>query len=135
MTLLTWKNACQVGVRAFDDQHGILMESMNEVRQALVRGAGREEVAQVLDRLIEFSRLHFSAEERLLEQYGFPQLPQHRHEHGRLLAQVIEAAHRVQHGEALQMRPLLEFLREWYCSHIEHDDHAYGPWLNDRGVF
>ena len=68
MTLLTWNHACTVGVRAMDDQHGILMDTMNELRLAAVRGSGREQVSEVLDRLIEFTRMHFWSEEQLLEQ-------------------------------------------------------------------
>ena len=135
MTLLTWNHACTVGVRALDDQHGILMDTMNELRLALVRGAGREQVSEVLDRLIEFTRMHFSSEEQLLEQHGFPALQAHRAEHQRLLAQILQSAHRAQHGEEVQMRPLLAFLRHWYVAHIEGLDRQYGPWLNERGVY
>jgi len=135
VTLLTWKYANMVGVRALDDQHGILMDTMNELRQAVVRGAGREQVSEVLDRLIEFTRMHFATEERLLEQTGFPALAAHRVEHQRVLAQILEAAHRAQHGEEVHMHSLLIFLRDWYVTHIGSLDQEYGPWLNDRGVY
>jgi hemerythrin len=124
-----------VGVRALDDQHGILMDTMNELRQAVVRGAGREEVSEVLDRLIEFTRMHFATEEQLLEQTGFPALAAHRVEHHRVLAQILESAHRAQHGEEVHMHSLLIFLRDWYVTHIGSLDQEYGPWLNDRGVY
>jgi len=35
-----------------DDQHGILMDAMNELRLAVVHGCGREQVSELLDRLI-----------------------------------------------------------------------------------
>jgi hemerythrin-like metal-binding protein len=117
-----------------DDQHGILMDTMNELRLAAVRGSGREQVSEVLDRLIEFTRMHFWGEEQLLQQYGFPGLAEHRQEHQRILAQILQSSHRVQHGERMQMRPLLGFLRESYAEHIEGMDREYGPWLNERGV-
>ena len=134
MALLTWNHGCTVGVRAMDDQHGILMDTMNELRLAMVRGSGREQVSELLDRLIEFTRMHFSSEEQLLERYIFPGLARHRTEHQRILAQILQSSHRVQHGEKMQMRPLLCFLRDSYAEHIENLDRAYGPWLNERGV-
>ena len=134
MALLTWNSSCSVGVRAMDDQHGILMDTMNELRLAAVRGSGREQVSEVLDRLIEFTRMHFWSEEQLLEQHGFPGLAEHRSDHQRILAQILQSSHRVQHGEKMQMRPLLCFLREAYAEHIEVMDREYGPWLNERGV-
>jgi hemerythrin len=117
-----------------DDQHGILMDTMNELRLAVVHGSGREEVSEVLDRLIEFTRMHFFSEEQLLEQYLFPGLIEHRTEHQHILAQILQSCHRAQHGEQMQMRPLLCLLREAYTEHIEGMDQEYGLWLNERGV-
>jgi hemerythrin len=117
-----------------DDQHGILMDTMNEARLALVHGRGRDQVSELLDRLVEFTRMHFWSEEQLMEQYHFSGLPEHRIEHQRILAQILQSSHRVQHGEKMQMRPLLCFLREAYGEHIEKMDQEYGPWLNEQGV-
>lgn len=134
MTLLTWNRACSVGVKAMDDQHGILMDAMNELRLALVRGAEREQVSKLLDQLFEFTCMHFASEERLLEQTGFPGLNEHRALHSSILARIHEADHRLQYGESVEIRPLLVFLREWFTEHIEAADRIYGPWLNERGM-
>ncbi len=134
MTLLTWNHACTVGVKAMDDQHGILMDTQNELRLAMVRGCGREQVSELLDQLIEFTRMHFWSEERLMEQTGFLGLAEHRAEHHRLLAQILHSAHRLQHGEAVQTSDFLCFLHDWFISHVEGMDQEYGPWLNEHGV-
>jgi hemerythrin len=117
-----------------DDQHGILMDTLNDLRLTAVRGSGREQVSEVLDRLIEFTRMHFWSEEQLLEHYEYPGIAEHRTEHQRLLAQILQSSHRVQHGDKMQMRPLLCFLREAFAEHFEGMDCEYGPWLNERGV-
>ena len=135
MTLLTWGYACAVGVQAMDDQHGILMETLNELRMAAVGGAGRERISEILDRLIEYTRMHFDSEEKLMEQGGFPGLAAHRAEHHRLLAEMLQAAHRLRYDEGVQMHPLFCMLRDTYINHIEGPDRDYGPWLNERGKF
>jgi hemerythrin len=117
-----------------DDQHGILMDSMNELRQALDRGCGREQASELLDRLIEFTRMHFWSEEQLMEQTGFPGLAAHRAEHHTILAQFLQSAHRIQYGAAGDLRPVLGILGDWFTQHIEGQDQEYGPWLNERGV-
>lgn len=134
MALLTWNHASSVGVRALDDQHGILMDTMNELRLAMTRGADREQMNELLGRLIEFLRMHFWNEEQLMEQTGFPGLAEHRSEHEKLLTQLRESARRAQRNENVGMRPLLSFLRDWYSEHIEGPDHEYGPWLNEHGI-
>ena len=135
MPLLTWSHACSVDVRAMDDQHAILMDTINELRLALVHGCGRELVAEHLDRLIEFTRMHFWSEEKLMEESCFPGLARHRAEHHRMLAKLEQSSHGLQLGEGPQTRAMLSALRNGYIEHIEGLDQEYGPWLNDRGVF
>lgn len=134
MTQLTWNHACTVGVKAMDEQHAVLMDTLNDIRLAMVHGKGREHVSERLNRLIEFTRMHFASEEQLLEQHSFPGSAEHRDAHQRLLAQIEEAALRTQYNDELHLRAILQFLREWYMSHIEDMDSQYGAWLNARGI-
>lgn len=135
MTLLTWSHSCSVGVQAMDDQHGILMDTMNELYSALVRGCDRKKLDEHLERLMEFSRLHFLCEEQLLERHGFPALAEHRDAHQILLRKIQETADHVVHTEGVESHSLLIFLRNWYTEHIEGLDQQYGSWLNERGIF
>jgi hemerythrin-like metal-binding protein len=117
-----------------DDQHGILMDAINEVRLALLNGSGPERIGEQLDQLIEFMRMHFWSEGQLMEKAGFPGLEEHRFEHHRMLAEILQAAHRLQYGEALHLRPLLSRLHDGFLEHIEGLDQQYGPWLRERGI-
>ena len=134
MTLLTWNHDCMVGVKAMDEQHAVLMDTLNEIRLALVRGESRERVSEGLNRLIEFTRMHFASEEQLLEQHDFPGAAEHREAHRKLLGQIEDAALRTQHNDELRMKSMLLFLRDWYQTHIEGLDSQYGDWLNARGI-
>ena len=134
VTLLTWNHACSVRVRAMDDQHGILMDTINELRLAMVRGSDKELIGALLKRLVEFSQMHFSSEEQLMERSGFPGLAQHRAAHRDLLEQLRNGAHLLLHGDGVQTRPLLNSLRDEFIAHIEDFDRQYGPWMNARGV-
>lgn len=134
MTLLTWSHACKVGVRAMDDQHGILMDAINALRLALMRGAGRERTSELLDEFIEFARMHFWSEEQLMQQTGFAGFDEHRAEHHRMLAELLQAAHRLQYGDGVQLRPLLCGLHQGFLHHMETFDQKYAPWLREHGV-
>ena len=117
-----------------DNQHAVLMETMNELNLSVVRGNGREQVCEELNRLIEFTRLHFSSEERLLEENDYPAITEHRDAHRKLLLQIEEAANRARHSETVQIGSLLSFLHSWYMNHTEGLDQRYGAWLNERGI-
>jgi hemerythrin len=134
VTLLSWSHTCSVGVRAMDDQHGILMDAINALRLALVRGAGRERISELLDEFIEFARMHFWSEEKLMTQTGYAGLEEHRAEHHRMLADILQAAHRLQYGEGMQLRPLLCGLHREFLQHIETKDQIYTPWLHEHGL-
>jgi len=135
VSLLTWSHACTVGVKAMDDQHGILMDTINELRLALVRGSDHQKIAAELEHLIEFTHKHFQSEELLLEQQGYPYLAAHRAAHEKLLREIRETVVTAENSEAFDFQLLLGFLRTWYLEHIEQFDRQYGPWLNARGVF
>jgi hemerythrin len=135
VTLITWSSACTIGVKAMDDQHGILMDTMNELRLTLVRGNDRKQIDEQFERLIEFTRMHFKSEEQLLEQHGFPGLLEHRAAHRLLMDQIMKTIDRAEHAEYAEIHSLLCFLRNWYLDHIEQVDQEYGAWLNERGVY
>lgn len=135
MTLATWNHECTVGVRAMDDQHGILMDTLNELRLAVIRGQKIDEVAAIYDRFIEFTRMHFWSEEKLLEQRGYPYVSQHRDAHLKLLATMMQQAHSVAHGERGRSQQILSLIRDEFMEHVEGQDQIYGIFLNNLGIY
>jgi hemerythrin-like metal-binding protein len=135
VTLLSWNHECIVGVKAMDDQHGIIMDTMNELRQMIIQGRERKAICGQLEYLIELTQRHFQNEELLLEQRGFPGLQDHRTAHQRLLSQIQAATEHAKHSEDVEIQALFHFLRNWYSEHIEGLDRQYGPWLNEHGVY
>jgi hemerythrin-like metal-binding protein len=135
VTLLTWSHECIVGVKAMDDQHGIIMDTMNDLRLMIVQGRDRKEICAQMERLMEFTQMHFLSEEQLLELQQFPGLADHRDAHHHLLTQIHGTLEHMKHSESVDISAMFHFLRSWYMNHIEKLDQQYGPWLNSRGVY
>jgi hemerythrin-like metal-binding protein len=135
VVLLSWSHECIVGVESMDDQHAILMDALNELRLSLVHGSERKKICKQLERLVEFTQMHFENEEQLLIQEGFPGLPEHRAAHKLLLSQIQAKLEHAKHNETVEFQPLVHFLRSWYLDHVQGLDQSYGFWLNERGVF
>jgi hemerythrin len=135
VTALTWSHECIVGVQAMDDQHGILMDTLNELRRMLVKGAERRNICLQLERLIDFTQMHFHSEEQLLRQHGFPRTDEHRNAHNALLARLYKALENLNREETIHFSSVLQFLPAWYQEHVEQLDQPYGVWLNEHGVF
>jgi hemerythrin len=132
---LAWSHACFVGVKAMDDQHGILVDTLNEARMQLLSGRGHKQLNEHMERLIEFTRLHFSCEESLLERHGFPGLAEQRAAHEQILTAILSAANCAENDEKTELHRLLSGLSVSYLQHIEALDRQYGAWLNDRGIY
>jgi hemerythrin-like metal-binding protein len=135
VTQLMWSHECIVGVQAMDDQHGILMDTLNDLRIMLLHGAGHREISLQLERLIDLTQMHFQSEEQLLKQQGFPEVEGHCVAHQNLLSRLYIALEHVNREVDVHLSSLLEFLPAWYLEHVEKLDHPYGAWLNERGVF
>ena len=95
---------------------------------------GRERISELLDELIEFTRMHFWSEEKLMMRTGFAGLEQHRAEHHRMLAGILQAAHRLQYGEGIQLDALLCGLHRGLLHHIETMDQNCAPWLHEHSL-
>jgi hemerythrin len=131
---LAWSHANLVGVQAMDDQHGILMDTVNQLRSHMLHGEPRSAITRQLERLIEFTGMHFACEESLLERNHYPGLAEHRLEHQRLLTEINRAFELIQHGRENDLQYLLDFLHTWYIEHVEKQDRPYGEWLNSKGI-
>jgi hemerythrin-like metal-binding protein len=134
LTLLTWSHEWSVGIRAIDDQHGILMDAINELSLSLVHGGSRDQLGVLIERIVEFTRMHFSSEEQLMELTGYPGLAEHRAAHVDLLKRIRTGVHLLQHDQEVDMRSLLSGLRDGYREHISTMDRLYSPWLMKRGL-
>jgi hemerythrin-like metal-binding protein len=123
-----------VGVQAMDDQHGILMDALNELRLELLHGGECRTVRSMLKRVTELMRLHVESEERLLALHGFPGLAAHRAEQQRLLGRLAQFDVRFEQRQTSAVYELVEYLRKWFTTHTGIAGQKYGPWLQKCGV-
>ena len=134
MASLTWNYSCTSGVQEMDDQHGILLDALNELRTALLRGSECGMVRAMLARVARLMRMHMESEERLLLQHGFPGLASHKAEQQRLLARLEQFDIRFEQRQSASVYELVEFLRKWFTSHTGSTGRSYGRWLHSHGV-
>ena len=132
--MFEWKQKYSVGITSIDAQHRNLFAIAQELYAAMSAGQGRSALARLLDRLIQYTTMHFAYEERLMRQCDYPNLAEHKLEHERLTAQVVEFQKDYQSGRVILTVQLLQFLKGWLEHHIQKSDHAYGPCLKSRAM-
>ncbi len=134
MALVVWSPKLSVGVKAIDEQHTVLFDSINELHAAMMKGQARAIIGELLCRLLLYTRNHFSDEERMMESAGYPDLAQHRIQHRTLTKKVEEYIVRFQKGDITLSLDLSGFLSDWLKTHIQSVDQSYGPCLNQHGM-
>ncbi len=82
---LVWEDTYGSGHRLIDDQHMRLFTLANAVLSAALEGQAPAVTEGRVDELLFHTEKHFRDEEALLAKAGYPDLPQHRTEHARLL--------------------------------------------------
>lgn len=111
-------------------QHGHLSASIRNLRLVHASGVAWEELAQVLDRLIDDVREHFEFEELQMERAGYPRLEQHRLLHSSFMGRLTALRAECDRRETELMGVLVELLETWLKSHEQTADRHALEYLN-----
>jgi hemerythrin len=132
--LMVWDDSLSVGVAEVDRQHKTLIELLNVLHDGKNQGRGSDVLRDALAKLATYTVEHFAYEEKILGQYGYPELSEHHDSHEKLKARVVEFKTAFDEGRSSLGIELFMFLRSWLNGHIRGSDRAYGKYLNAKGV-
>ncbi len=126
--LFTWDRSLEMGVEEIDRQHKMLVAIINELYDLIQNKRSQRVMRRVLNGLVDYTLMHFSYEEHLMQKSGYPDFDNHVKLHKALVAQVTGFVGRVDAGEAIGDE-LLEFLKAWLVKHIKGQDKQYVPYM------
>ena len=63
MSLIKWEEKYSVGVESMDNQHKKLVQMINDIFDELRGGATHESLLKIIEGLVEYTQVHFKAEE------------------------------------------------------------------------
>lgn len=131
MTYFKWDSSLDVKVSKMNDEHKILINCMNRLREKYQQQAPRGEVAKALSDLQKYTMEHFRDEEAFMKSINYPVFDSHKRIHDDLLATLQK--HKTafeQSGELSE--PFFVFLKSWLMNHIKISDVAYGGYSEKR---
>jgi hemerythrin len=89
----------------------------------------------ILDRLVDYTKVHFAREEKLFAQTGYSDAAAHKQQHDALTRQVLEVQRKYAAGAVATVSlEVMHFLRDWLINHIQGSDQKYRPHLNAKGI-
>lgn len=112
-----------------DIQHKRLVELVNRIYDAMREGKGDQAAQQTLEDIVLYVRTHFTAEEALMQQVGYPHLSAHQAKHRALTAKAKELMEGLKAGKMVATVRLATFLKDWLVNHIQHEDRQYGIYI------
>ncbi len=126
-TFWTWDASLDTGIGVIDRHHRKIVEYINALYQAHVGGEG-DRVNQLFQELADFTALHFSFEEDLLDEAGYPIVEAHKKVH-QAFTKRVRHLYRM-HAAGKDIIPqLLSDFRVWLTNHIRLDDQDYRPFV------
>jgi hemerythrin len=135
MPLMAWNQKFSVGVASLDEEHQRLVALLNHFYDALQAGNANDVLGDILDRLIQYTQLHFGHEEQFLQESGYADYAAHKKLHDDLTRQVLAVQQKQKSAatNALSVE-VMSFLKNWLLNHIQGTDRKYGPHLNSKGI-
>jgi hemerythrin len=121
---LEWDESLSVKVKEIDEQHKKLFSIINSCCVELKDSGGKNNIRDVLMELIEFSRVHFSTEEKYFTQCDYLGAEEHIAEHNNMIVKVLDFKNRFDDGEDI-MNELDSFLVDWWDNHLKKMDMKY----------
>jgi len=87
---IAWSSLMTTGVSELDDQHRALIDTLNQLADAMSSNKGMQEIGKILAFAGEYAQSHFQTEEAYFEKYACPVSAQNRQEHAQFLARFRE---------------------------------------------
>jgi hemerythrin-like metal-binding protein len=121
---IQWDDSFLTGLLTVDHQHQELFRKVNAFHAAMMEGKAREQLAQLLDFLAQYTQHHFRDEEQFMEYYGCPAAEANRKAHQALLQKYAEMRKQFDQDKT-GVRTAMEIYRvlsDWLVQHVKGVD-------------
>ncbi len=130
--MFDWKPEYSVAIPEIDVQHKRLFALGAELHKAMAQGKGKAILEQSLAQLVDYTKVHFAFEERLMASYEYPAVAAHKAQHDQLTAQVLDLQKKFQAGDTTLTIEVMAFLKNWLEGHIAGSDQKYSIHIRGR---
>lgn len=131
---LVWDNAYNTDIEQIDEDHKKLLNMINNLRSSTLCNTGEEFERRTLQELVDYTESHFEKEERLMQEYGYPDYEGHKAQHDQMAQYVAGFIKRYdEHGNKV-LPDVADHLTRWLIQHINGTDMKYVEFFKEKGV-
>ena len=124
---MLWQDDFSTGVAEIDEQHMILVHTLNEAGETLRKDASMAVFERITQDLLSYALYHFDTEEGLMQEYAYneqsrEEATQHQEQHRAFSSKVLAVRDSLKAGVKIPPGEILAFLNEWLVNHIQNTD-------------
>lgn len=137
MSPTTWNNSFSVDIEQIDSQHKVLVGYIADLEASVENLDEKQRWSSIhyaIVQLRDYTRIHFSVEECLMEILGYPGRSSHIEEHKSFVDVISELERRsITHNDITETE-IIDFLRTWLLNHIATSDKEYSRYFSDTNT-
>lgn len=133
--MLWWTADLATGIDSIDQEHRAIFQKADEIF-SFDSSTGALQVKEAFAFLLQYVKKHFEAEEKLMNQYQYPEAKAHHQHHQYLVAELHKITKNIAaSGITAQLLDQLKLLIvEWLVSHINEEDQRMVSYIKKEGI-
>ena len=129
MELFEWNESYSVGDALMDAHHQVFFRMVRDFSRPPENG-DPDTMMKRIAFLAEYTSMHLGAEEKLMQQCGYPELEQHRAIHAAFSRKVHAVKEDyIRNSDNMAPEPVLKMMQDWFIDHIIGEDKKYLPYV------
>jgi hemerythrin len=135
---MEWTDKLATGISTIDSQHKELFKRINNLVTAIKKQSCKSEIDDMIKFLDDYARVHFSEEEKHMQETKYAGFEQQHQDHGRYLAALAELKQQASlprvRGVSYDLSATTnQVVVDWIVSHIMNLDMKFGEFLKQQG--
>jgi hemerythrin len=125
-----WSNSLVTGIDEVDKQHKQLIETVNDLLEAVKKGEAKDKVDQTIKFLNEYVVKHFQTEEKVMIEHKYPDYENHKKIHDNFVKDFKDL---VKNKDELSFTFKLQVkVGEWLINHIHNIDKKMAKYIREQ---
>jgi hemerythrin-like metal-binding protein len=119
---IPWEQSLSIGIDVIDEHHRYLFDLINDLYVVVINKRGARHVARLIKSLDAYARIHFRAEEQMMNHYGYAGIDRQLHQHHAFEEKIAEFYEELHLNPLVAQFDVLSYLRNWLIHHIRVED-------------
>lgn len=119
---IPWDESLKIGIDIIDEHHRYLFDLINDLHAVVINKRGTRQVARLIKSLDAYAKVHFRAEEQMMEHYGYAEMGRQLNQHHAFEAKIAEFYEELHVNPLVAQFDVLSYLKDWLINHIRVED-------------